>query len=368
MENNDVQMIENQTDSNKNEAVENCGVQNPVGIKNRFYNNNTFIKNLWGILFCAVFSIISYYVCKQEFCVSINLNSLTLAIIIGMIIGNIFVSKIPEQCKEGISFTCKRILRFAIILYGFRITFQQIFAVGLNGFIADVVMLTTTYLIGYYLGTRVFKLDKDLCMLTAIGSSICGAAAVLGTDAVLKAKSHKVSLAVATVVLFGTVSMFLYPLIFQLGFLDTSAFGIYIGSTIHEVAQVVAAGSAVSPQTMDTAVIVKLTRVMMLIPYLFLLGAYLAKKSNTKMSKIQIPWFAILFVAVCGFNSLNLLVEPIRQGIIEFDIILLTMAMFALGIETNFEKIKNLGIKPIMLAGIMFIWLTSVGILINKII
>lgn len=244
-------------------------------------------KNILGMVFCAVFALAAYLTCKCDFCASINLNSLTFAIIIGMVIGNVFNRFIPENFREGITFSSKRILRFAIVLYGFRITFQQIFAVGLDGLFADVVMLTTTYLFGYYLGTRVFKLDKDLCMLTAIGSSICGAAAVLGTDAVLKAKSHKVSLAVATVVLFGTISMFLYPFLFKLGLLSPEYFGVYIGSTVHEVAQVVAAGSAVSPAAMDTAVIVKLTRVMMLVPYLFLLGMYLAKKSGTKRERFQ---------------------------------------------------------------------------------
>lgn len=324
-------------------------------------------KNIIGMLFCALFALIAYCTCKCDFCSSINLNSLTFAIIIGIIIGNIFNKFIPESFRDGITFSSKRILRFAIILYGFRITFQQIFAVGLDGLFADIVMLTTTYLFGYYLGTRVFKLDKDLCMLTAIGSSICGAAAVLGTDAVLKAKSHKVSLAVATVVLFGTISMFLYPFLFKLGLLSPEYFGIYIGSTIHEVAQVVAAGSAVSPAAMDTAVIVKLTRVMMLVPYLFLLGMYLAKKSGTKREKIPMPWFAILFVAVCGLNSLNIVPEMIRSFLIEFDVFLLTMAMFALGVETNFEKIKGLGLKPILLAGIMFIWLVVGGMIVNKV-
>ena len=324
-------------------------------------------KNILGIIFCAIFALGAYLTCKCDLCTSINLNSLTLAILIGMIIGNIFNKFIPDKFREGITFSSKRILRFAIILYGFRITFQQIFAVGSDGLFADIVMLTTTYLFGYYLGTRVFKLDKDLCMLTAIGSSICGAAAVLGTDAVLKAKSHKVSLAVATVVLFGTISMFLYPFLFKLGILNPEYFGIYIGSTIHEVAQVVAAGSAVSPVTMDTAVIVKLTRVMMLVPYLFLLGLYLSKKSGTKCEKIPMPWFAILFVAVSGFNSLNIIPESVKSFLIEFDVFLLTMAMFALGVETNFNKIKGLGLKPILLAGIMFIWLVGGGMVVNKV-
>ena len=323
-------------------------------------------KIIKGIIFCALFSLACYYTCKCDLCASINLNSLTLAIIIGMLIGNILNKFIPDSFRNGIAFSSKKILRFAIILYGFRITFQQIFAVGLDGLFADIIMLTTTYLCGYYLGTRVFKLDKDLCMLTAIGSSVCGAAAVLGTDAVLKAKSHKVSLAVATVVLFGTISMFLYPFLVKLGLLNPEFFGIYIGSTIHEVAQVVAAGSAVSPVTMDTAVIVKLTRVMMLVPYLFLLGLYLSKKSGTKCEKIPMPVFAILFVAVCGLNSLNIVPLPVKSFLIEFDVFLLTMAMFALGVETNFEKIKGLGVKPILLAGLMFIWLVCGGMLVNK--
>lgn len=324
-------------------------------------------KNILGMVFCAVFALAAYLTCNCDFCASINLNSLTFAIIIGMVIGNVFNRFIPENFREGITFSSKRILRFAIVLYGFRITFQQIFAVGLDGLFADVVMLTTTYLFGYYLGTRVFKLDKDLCMLTAIGSSICGAAAVLGTDAVLKAKSHKVSLAVATVVLFGTISMFLYPFLFKLGLLSPEYFGVYIGSTVHEVAQVVAAGSAVSPAAMDTAVIVKLTRVMMLVPYLFLLGMYLAKKSGTKREKVPMPWFAILFVAVCGLNSLHIVPEGVRLFLIEFDVFLLTMAMFALGVETNFNKIKGLGWKPIMLAGLMFLWLVFGGMAVNKV-
>lgn len=323
-------------------------------------------KNLPGVIFCFVFALIAYFVCKYDFFKTINLNSLTLAIIVGMLIGNLFLRFIPRSLRYGITYSGKKLLRLAIILYGFRITFQQIFAVGGQGLIADICMLTTTYLLGYYLGTRVFKLDKDLCMLTAIGSSVCGAAAVLGTDSMLKVKSHKVSLAVSTVVLFGTISMFLYPLLFRLGLLPENVFGIYIGSTVHEVAQVVAAGSAISPIVTDTAVIVKLTRVMMLVPYLFMLGCYLAKKSNTERTKVPVPWFAILFVVMCGINSMNIIPPVITSSIVEFDVLLLTIAMFALGVETNFEKIKGLGLKPILLALIMFIWLVIFGWFITR--
>ena len=159
-----------------------------------------------------------------------------------MFIGNVFNKFIPETFKEGISYSAKKLLRLAIILYGFRITFQQIFAVGIQGFWADVIILSTTNL----------------------------------------------------------------------------------------------------------------------------LGLYLAKKSKTKRTKVPMPWFAILFVVMCGFNSLNILPVTIKSGIIEFDVLLLTIAMFGLGVETNFEKIKGLGLKPILLAGIMFVWLVCIGALTAK--
>ena len=216
------------------------------------------------------------------------------------------------------------------------------------------------------MGTRLIRLDKDLFILTAIGSSICGAAVVLGTDAMLKAKSHKVSLAVATVVLFGTLAMFIYPLIYKLGIMDMSRFGIYIGSSIHEVAQVVAAGGAIAPNVMDTAVIVKLTRVMMLVPFLFGLSFVISRKNTGDRGKIQIPWFAVLFVVMCGVNSLGVIPGKITGGIIEFDAFLLTLAMFALGVDTNLEKIKGLGIKPLLLALIMFVWLVGFGFAFNN--
>lgn len=103
----------------------------------------------------------------------------------------------------------------------------------------------------------------------------------------------------------------------------------------------------------------------MLVPYLFLLGLYLSKKSHTKRTKVPMPWFAIMFIVMCGFNSLNILPNAVKSGIIEFDIFLLTVAMFGLGVETNFDKIKGLGIKPILLAGIMFIWLVVFGAIMN---
>jgi uncharacterized integral membrane protein (TIGR00698 family) len=259
------------------------------------------------------------------------------------------------------------VLRIAIVLLGFRITYQQIYHVGPAGFIADAVMLTTTFLLAVWLGKKIFKLDSDTSILVGSGSSICGASAVLATEGVLASESYKAALAVATVTIFGTISMFVYPILYKAGYfpgLDDKLFGIYVGSTVHEVAQVVAAGFSVSPLAGEDATIVKLTRVMMLAPLLIILSFYLAKKSDSgkmDLKSIPIPWFVFVFIGVSGLNSLDMLSTGIVNAINEFDTFLLALAMAALGIETNMNKIKNAGLKPIYLATLLFVWLLVGG-------
>ncbi|OWG05999.1 hypothetical protein B4U21_19605, partial [Klebsiella pneumoniae] len=134
---------------------------------------------------------------------------------------------------------------------------------------------SSTFFIACFLGQKVFGLDKHTSWLIGAGSSICGAAAVLATEPVVKAEASKVTVAVATVVIFGTIAIFLYPAMYPLlaHWFTPETYGIYMGSTMHEVAQVVAAGHAVSPDAENAAVIAKMLRVMMLAPFLLFLAA-----------------------------------------------------------------------------------------------
>lgn len=178
-------------------------------------------------------------------------------------------------------------LRAGIILYGFRLTFQQIADVGISGVIIDAVMLTSTFLIAMYIGRKWFGLDRETVILIGAGSSICGAAAVMATEPVVKALASKVAVAVSTVVIFGTIGIFLYPWLFHLNaalgwlpFTDMS-FGVYAGSSVHEVAQVVAIGHTISPDAENSAVISKMIRVMMLAPFLLILSQYLSRQKSS---------------------------------------------------------------------------------------
>lgn len=320
------------------------------------------VKTLYGGLFLiALISFTSIYFSEVGIFKSAGVSSLIIAIILGVIYGNTVHHRTPSEWFAGISFAQKRLLRLGIILYGFRITFQQIAQVGVAAMLLDVFVVSSILLLGYFLGVKLFKLDKKLSVMIACGSSICGAAAVLGAEPVVKARPHETSIAVATVVIFGTIAMFLFaPIVSALGY-PVNWQGIALGSTVHEVAQVVAAGSAISEEVTDIAVIVKLARVMLLIPVLIVLGFIFGRNSGDKDSSIMkvFPWFAIFFVVASGVNSLHIIPQAALNWINIFDNFLLTMAMAALGVETNMGKVRQVGIKPFLLAGVIFLILIA---------
>lgn len=340
---------------------------------------------LGGILFVAIFATAATFISEISAVKALGLSPLVIGIVMGIFYANTLNNQTPQAWQSGIVFSGKKILRFAIVFYGFRITFQQIAEVGMDGFLVSLIMLTSTLILGSWLGYKIFGMEKDTSILTASGASVCGAAAVLATEPVLKAQEHKTAIAVSMVVLFGTISMFLYPVLYTTiiqdatGFLHMSPreFGIYVGGTIHEVAQVVAVPASIPnpPEEMaNSAVIVKMTRVIMIAPMLIILGFYLAwsaKKEGGEHSekmKLVIPWFAVYFIVVAGFNSLGLVPQNIVDVINEIDTFLLTMAMTALGMGTVFSKFKGLGLAPVYTALSMFVWLVVGGFVVTKLV
>ncbi|MEL1636937.1 YeiH family protein [Klebsiella quasipneumoniae] len=297
-------------------------------------------------------------------------SALTLAILFGMVVGNTVYPKIWQPCDGGVIFAKQHLLRLGIILYGFRLTFAQIADVGVSGILIDVLTLSSTFFIACFLGQKVFGLDKHTSWLIGAGSSICGAAAVLASEPVVKAEASKVTVAVATVVIFGTIAIFLYPAMYPLlaHWFTPETYGIYMGSTMHEVAQVVAAGHAVSPDAENSAVIAKMLRVMMLAPFLLFLAArvkQLTPAGNGEKSKITIPWFAIMFILVAVFNSFHLLPKAVVDMLVTLDTVLLAMAMAALGVTTHVSALKKAGAKPLLMALMLFVWLIVGGGAIN---
>lgn len=331
-------------------------------------------RTLWhfapGLLLSALIAAIALWGGSLPQVAGAGFSALTLAILLGMVVGNTVYPKVWRQCDGGVLFSKQHLLRLGIILYGFRLTFAQIADVGASGIVIDILTLSSTFGLACLLGQRLFGLDRQTSWLIGAGSSICGAAAVLAAEPVAKAESSKVTVAVATVVIFGTLAIFIYPAMWPLlsHWFTPETFGIYTGSTVHEVAQVVAAGHAVSPETENSAVIAKMLRVMMLAPFLLLLAArvkQLAPAGQQEKSKITIPWFAVLFIVVAVFNSFHLMPEPLVHKIVDLDTALLAMAMAALGLTTHVSALKKAGLRPMLLALILFVWLIVGGGAIN---
>lgn len=331
---------------------------------------------LHGILLIGLFSCAAFYIGQAKFFSDLSISPMIIGIVLGMLYANSLRNNLPETWVPGIQFCSKRLLRIGIILYGFRLTFQDIANVGAAGIVIDSIVVTVTILGGVALG-RLLKMDREIALLTSVGSGICGAAAVLGAESTIQTKPYKTAVAVATVVIFGTLSMFLYPIAYRSGLLGFSPneMGIYAGSTLHEVAHAVGAGNAMGGEIADVAIIVKMIRVMLLIPVLFVLGYWVALKSRrapaaaegtTSHGKVAIPWFALGFLAVIMFNSFDFLPASAVEVINYIDTFLLTMAMAALGAETSIDKFKKAGAKPFILAFMLFIWLICGGWLLAR--
>lgn len=324
---------------------------------------------LSGILLITLFACAAFLIGDFEWIKALSLSPLIVGILLGMLYANTLRPQLPDAWGTGIVFCSKQVLRLGIILYGFRLSFQDVLSLGLAAIIIDGIMVLLTIGIGVFVG-RMLRMDKDTSLLTACGSAICGAAAVMGADGAIRPQPFKTVVAVTTVVIFGTLSMFLYPIAYRAGLfdLDVSQMGVYIGCSVHEVAHVVGAGNAISSEVSDSAIIVKMIRVMMLVPVLLVLAfmGTAEKKGNTTKTKITIPWFAILFLVVIGFNSLNLLPEKLVTAINTFDTFILTMAMTALGAETTMDKFKKAGFKPFVLAAILWVWLIAGGYVLAK--
>lgn len=323
---------------------------------------------LHGILLIALFSCAAFYIADFEFIKKLSFSPLIVGIVLGMLYANSLRNNLPETWVPGIKFCSKQILRIGIILYGFRLTFQSVIAVGAEAVVIDLIVVVLTLLVGVSAG-KLLKMDKDISLLTATGSAICGAAAVLGAESVIRPQPYKTAVAVSTVVVFGTIAMFIYPALYNAGAipLDETGMGVYAGSTLHEVAHVVGAGNAMGESISDTAIIVKMIRVILLAPVLLVMSFFVGgKPSAGEKRSITIPWFAFGFIAVIGFNSLGLLPAQAVSFINSLDTFLLTMAMTALGAETSIDKFRQAGAKPFLLATILFIWLMGGGYLLAK--
>jgi uncharacterized integral membrane protein (TIGR00698 family) len=289
-------------------------------------------------------------------------SPMILAILIGIAFHNLVGT--PALATPGVKFSLRRILRFAIILLGLQLTAQQVIAVGAGGVAVIAATLIATFVFTTFAG-RLLGVDRKLAQLIAAGTSICGASAVIATNTVTDAPDEDVAYAVACVTVFGSVAMFVYP--FFPGFLHLSAhdFGLWAGSSIHEIAQVVAAAYQDGRMAGDFATIAKLSRVMMLAPVVITLGLMAqgglrrgtADTGKARGRSVPLPWFVFGFIALIGINSLIHIPPQPKTAIVTITTFLLSVALAAMGLETDIAKLRLKGMRPLLLGLAAFVFI-----------
>ncbi|MBF8792650.1 YeiH family putative sulfate export transporter [Pseudomonas monteilii] len=324
-----------------------------------------------GILFVALFAFAVTQVSALPAIAGLGISPLIVGIVAGALYGNALRHGLPESWAAGVNFSARNLLRLAVAFFGLRVSLQEIAQVGWSGLTVSLLVVVSTLLVGLWVGMKVMKLDRDTALLTAAGSAICGAAAVLAFESALRSQPHKAAMAVGSVVLFGTLSMFLYPLMVSAGWvqLDTLGVGLFFGGTLHEVAQVVGAASNVSPQATHIATIVKMTRVLLLVPVLLVVGLWISRSRAPGQAqgggRIAVPWFAFGFLLLVLVNSLQVLPAPLVTSINNLDTFALTMAMTALGMETRFSQIRQAGPRALLTGALLNLWLIGGGLAIT---
>lgn len=320
-----------------------------------------------GIIFTGILAWICIQIQQIKVISNLHFSSLIIAIIAGILINNLI--KIPSLFSKGITFSSKKILRLAIILLGFKLSLLEISQIGGNGIILITIVSTATIFFTVWLGGK-FGLERNLALLIGAGSSICGASAVAAVAPVIKAEEKDITFAIATVTIFGTIAMFLYPLLYRFLQIPDFIYAVWAGSSIHEVGQVVAAGFAAGDQVGKFATLIKLTRVLLVIPAAIILGVTQIqheKRNSQGFSKLAIPWFVFGFLAVVIINSVNIIPGNITNSFIVIDSFLLTVAMAGLGLETNLDKMRKVGMQPFYVGLIVSIFIAVFSFILSNI-
>lgn len=294
------------------------------------------------------------------------IGQLVIAIIIGMLwrawLG------VPEKFEAGITFSSKKLLRVGIILLGMRLNLIDIYEAGWSMFAIAVVNLLFALLLVYYVA-RWLGVSHKLAMLTASGTAICGAAAIVAISPQVKADEEETAVSVGIIAIVGTIFTLGYTLIYQWLPLTAMQYGVFSGSTLHEIAHVIAAASTGGEAAVDTAIVVKLTRVALLVPVALMIGYIFQRKQSTKQAVggTIIPWFIFGFLAIGAVHTWLALPEWFVTLCVDVAYLLLAMAMAGLGLNVSIHSFKKMGVKAFVTCIIGSIALAVLGYVLTSI-
>ncbi len=325
----------------------------------------TFVNKLPGIAFAAVIAVPAWLIGKLVPVV----GSPVLGILFGMILA---FWKRPELLDEGISYTSKKLLQYSIILLGFDMNLFNVFKTGKQTLVLMAFTLTASFLTAYFVG-KLLKLDGNTKTLIGVGSSICGGSAIAATAPVIHASDEEVAQSISTIFLFNVIAAFLFPFLGHVFGMSDQSFGLWAGTAVNDTSSVVAAGYTFSNAAGNLAVIVKLTRTLMIVPATLVLAIYTSHKAkgsqtgNYSLVKI-FPWFVLGFIAASVINTFVALPAGMGSFLSQVGKFVIVMAMAAIGLNTNLVKLVKNGGKPILLGATCWVVLAITSIVVQRLV
>ncbi|AOH54763.1 hypothetical protein ABE28_010410 [Peribacillus muralis] len=345
----------------KYEPLEESGVKQ--------YDSGSISKNrglvwLGGIAFTFFIALLGLGLSKI---VGFNrIGPLACSIIIAVIYRQI--AGYPEKFRTGIEFSAKKLLRFAIILYGLKLNIDVIFNQGLPLLVRDIGTVTFA-IVAMVLIAKWLKADASISLLLAVGTGVCGAAAVAAISPIVKAKEEDTAISVGIIALMGTLFSIIYTLLRPVLPLSALDYGIWSGISLHEIAHVALAGAPAGEDALAVALLAKLGRVFLLIPLCFLFMYWMKRRSSdnaVQETKIDFPWFLVGFIMMSLIGSYvfgaYITVSPvIMDGISKTTTFILTMAMIGLGLNVSLQALRTKAMRPLLAMAITSLILSIIS-------
>jgi len=294
------------------------------------------------------------------------IGSPVLGILFGMILA---FWKRPEFFNAGVQYTSKKLLQYSIILLGFDMNLFNVFKVGKQTLVLMSFTLTAAFVTAFVAG-KLLKLDGNTKTLIGVGSAICGGSAIAATAPVIHADDEDVAHSISTIFLFNVIAAFLFPFLGHAFGMSDQSFGLWAGTAINDTSSVVAAGYSFSNAAGNLAVIVKLTRTLMIVPVTLVLAFYTSKKAagseKGSYSIVKIfPWFVLGFVAASIINTFLPMPAGMSSFLSQAGKFVIVMAMASIGLNTNLVKLVKNGAKPILLGFICWVVLAVTSLVVQ---
>ncbi len=311
---------------------------------------NKIISYSYGVILCSIIGVAALFLSS-----CIPLGAVAIAIILGIVVGNFI--KPGKKFKNGIKFSEKHILSFAIALMGINLNFLILKELGYRSILLVITALFFTITVSLVL-SKIFSFDKKFTLLLGIGNGVCGSSAIAATEKIIGANEEEVGLSIAIVNFLGTIGIFLLPFIAAvvLRLSDINS-GVLVGNTLQAVGQVVAAGFSISDSAGQTATIIKMTRILMLFPIVFILIFIFTGKSDAAKGKIKkpaIPIFIIGFVLFSIIPTFGLISEKGIKIISSISHYSLIIAMAGIGLKITVQSILKEGKSALAIGSLIF--------------